>query len=461
MEPNVKISSPSSAIRTKRGRYRLLLLAESANPEWASVPLIGWSLYRSLAKITDAHLVAQIRNRDALCRAGLVEGRDFTAVDSELVARPLWRLAERMRGGAGKGWTTAAAFSSLAYYAFELEVWRRLGERIKAREFDLVHRVTPLSPTSQSLIAGRLARQKIPFVIGPLNGGLPWPRNFGDRRRAEREWFSFVRHAYKLMPGYRSTHRNSAAVIAGSDHTYGELPCSGMEKQLYIPENGVDPDRFSVPRDRRATVPLRAAFVGRLVPYKGADMLIEATRDFQERGQLELHIIGDGPQRSLLETMVDQMGLRKSVNFHGWVAHHEVQSRLRTCDLMALPSIREFGGAVVLEAMALGVTPIVADYGGPSELVDGDTGVRVQFHDKASLVQGLRQSIEKFIREPDLLDLLGAAGRRKVLEKFTWDAKANQILQIYEAVVDRSRHLGSLHFGFRDLDAGARYAGAY
>jgi hypothetical protein len=48
-----------------------------------------------------------------------------------------------------------------------------------------------------------------------------------------------------------------------------------------------------------------------------------------------------------------------------------------------------------------------------------------------------------------------------VLEKFTWDAKANQILQIYEAVVDRSRHLGSLHFGFRDLDAGARYAGAY
>src|ERR1700730_4904112 len=137
--------------------YRVLLLAEAANPEWASVPLIGWSLSRSLAEITHAHLVTHIRNREALTRSGMVEGRDFTVINNELTARPLWKLAERLRGGAGKGWTTAAAFSSLAYYSFELGVWRQFGRRIKAKEFDLVHRITPLSPTSQSLIAGSLA----------------------------------------------------------------------------------------------------------------------------------------------------------------------------------------------------------------------------------------------------------------------------------------------------------------
>lgn len=430
--------------------YRVLLLAEAANPEWPSVPLIGWSLWRALAKITDVHLVTQIRNREALVRASMIEGQDFTAINNELMARPLWRIAEWLRGGAGKGWTTAMAFSSLAYYSFELEVWRQLARRIKAREFDLVHRITPLSPACQSLIAGWLVRQNVPFVIGPLNGGVPWPKHFVDRQHAEREWLSYVRQLYKLMPGYRSTRRHSAAIIAGSKTAYDELPGWVKEKRVYIPENGVDMDRFKMPRDRRASLPLRVAFVGRLVPLKGVDMLLEATCDFQKRGQLELHIIGDGPQRAVLEAMVDRMGIRSSVIFHGWVPHDEVHAKLRVCDLLALPSIREFGGGVVLEAMALGVTPIVADYGGPAELVDSNTGIRVPFHDKASLVEGLRQAIDEVIRRPQSLDGLGAAGRRKVLEKFTWDAKANQIFEVYEAVLGASRNLSSLGFCLSD-----------
>jgi glycosyltransferase involved in cell wall biosynthesis len=430
------------AIRT----YRVLVLAEAANPEWSSVPLIGWSLYHALAKITDAHLATQVRNREALLRAGMVEGRDFTAINNEHVAGPIWRLAQRLRGGAGKGWTTVTAFSSLSYYSFELEMWRQLGPRIKAHEFDLVHRITPLSPTSQSLIASRLLQQNVPFVIGPLNGGVPWPKNFVDRQHAEREWLSHVRGLYKLMPGYRSTRRHSAAIIAGSKHTYGELPDWVKGKRVYIPENGVDMDRFKVPRDRRASIPLRVAFVGRLVPYKGADMLLEATTDFLKQGQLELHIIGDGPQRALLEAMVDRMGVRSRVHFHGWVPHVEVQVKLRVCDLMALPSVREFGGAVVVEAMALGVTPIVADYGGPSELVDDNTGIRVPFHDKTSLVEGMKRAIGDVIRSPEILDEYGAAGRRKVLEKLTWDVKANQILAVYEAVLGGSTNLNFLDY---------------
>jgi phosphatidylinositol alpha-1,6-mannosyltransferase len=427
---------------------RVLLLAEAANPEWPSVPLIGWNLFRALARITDAHLVTHIRNREALLRAGMSEGRDFTAIDNEFLARPLWRLAERLRGGAGKGWTTATAFSSLAYYSFELEVWRHLGQRIKAHEFDLVHRITPLSPTSQSLIAGWLARQNVPFVIGPLNGGVPWPKHFVDRQHAEREWLSHVRRLYKLMPGYRSTLRNSAAIIAGSKYTYRELPSWVEGKRIYIPENGVDEQRFRLPRDRRTVLPLRAAFVGRLVPYKGADILLEASCGYQKLGQLELHIIGDGPQKALLEAMVERMGIRSTVHFHGWVPHHEVQAKLRACDVMVLPSIREFGGGVVLEAMALGVTPIVANYGGPSELVDDETGIRVSFDDKASLVEGMRRAIGDVIRRPEILERFGAAGRTKILDKFTWDAKAKQIFSVYEAVLSPSRNLDSFDFGF-------------
>ena len=149
------------------------------------------------------------------------------------------------------------------------------------------------------------------------------------------------------MPAYRSTRRYSSAIIVGSKYTYEEMPQWAKVKCTYIPENGVDSEHCE--GKRPASLPLKAAFVGRLVPYKGADMLLEAAADFLRAGQLELHIIGDGPQRSLLETMVDRLDVRSSVHFDGWVPHPQVRERLEACDFMALPSVREFGGGVVVE----------------------------------------------------------------------------------------------------------------
>ena len=186
--------------------------------------------------------------------------------------------------------------------------------------------------------------------------------------------------------------------------------------------------------------------MGRLVPYKGADILLEAVAEFLRSGQLELHIIGDGPQKSLLEAMVDRLGIGNSVRFEGWVPHIEIQNRLRLCDVLILPSVREFGGAVVVEAMALGVAPIVADYGGPSELVDEKTGIRVPFSDRQSLVIGIKEAIGDAIRYPHMLDKLGAAGREKVQTKLTWDAKAEQIAAVYDAVLNGITNLHHLDF---------------
>ena len=202
----------------------------------------------------------------------------------------------------------------------------------------------------------------------------------------------------------------------------------------------------NIPRTRRAALPLKGAFVGRLVPYKGADILLEAAADFLRDGKLEIDIIGDGPQQQTLEALVKQLGTEKSVHFHGWIPHRDVQEKLRLCDFMALPSIREFGGGVVVESMALGVAAIVADYGGPSELVDERTGIRVAFHDKESLKDGMRRAIGDGLRTPKMLDELGAAGLKKVQQILTWKAKASQIFAVYEAVLRGEKDLRHLDY---------------
>ena len=431
---------------------RILLIAEAANPEWVSVPLVGWNIYRALSEVVDVHLVTHPRNRDAISRAGLIEDRDYTIVDNERFASPIYKLSSILRGGAGKGWTTVTAFSSLAYYSFELELWRKFKNRLKAHEFDLVHRVTPLSPTSQSIIAKRLLKLGIPFVVGPLNGGVPWPRDFIDRQHAEREWLSHIRGLYKLMPGYSSTRLDSSAIIVGSKFTASEMPPSTQSKCVYIPENGIREDqvisleamrrKFESERGQRK---LSAIFIGRLVPYKGADMLLEAATEFLRRGQIELHIVGDGPQRQELDALARRLGIQSTTHFHGLLSHEEVLRQLQTSDFMVLPSIREFGGGVVIEAMAMGVTPIVANYAGPAELVDDRTGIRVSFRDRRSLIEGLKIAIASIVDHPEQLDRYAEASRNKVLEKFTWEAKASQISKVYGSVL-AGEALSNLHF---------------
>ena len=430
-----RVHYPLYPVSSGRGRVqkrpRVLVLAEAANPEWVSVPLVGWSLARALREVADVHIVTQVRNRDAILRAGLVEGRDFTAIDSEALKRPLWRLSRALR----LGWTSRMALNALSYPYFERLVWRRFGDQIRSGAFDIVHRVTPLSPTVVSPIAVRCAAAGVPFVLGPLNGGLPWPRAFDAARRKEREWLSYVRGAHKIAPGRRRMLRACAAILAGSRHTASEIPAEMQDKVVWMPENGIDPERFGVEWERPAPPPLRACFVGRLVPYKGADMLLEAAGPLLSDGRLMLDIVGDGPMMAQLRAQVDACGVGGAVTFHGALPHASVPEILGRAHLLTFPSIREFGGGVVLEAMALGTVPLVVDYGGPGELVTEGTGHTVPLATRSEIVAALRDRLTRLVVDPAALAPLSAAARTRAMDKFTWSAKARQVGSVYARVL--------------------------
>ncbi len=391
-----------------------------------------------------AHLVTQIRNRQAILRAGLKESIDFTAIDSEAIMRPAYKLAEWLRGGSGKGWTIVTALSALAYPYFEHLVWKQFGNRIRSGEFDLVHRLTPLSPTAPSLLAKRCFRCGVPFILGPLNGGVPWPKQFDSARRREREWLSYIRGVYRWLPGYRATRKYASAILIGSRDTWAQMPARYLEKCHYIPENGIDPARFSLSRSRTAQRPIRCVFLGRLVPYKGPDMLLEAMVPLLKKGDVTLQFIGDGPMMSQLRGQVSDQQL-PGVELLGWVEHQQVQNYLVDADLLTFPSIREFGGAVILEAMALGVPPLIVNYGGPAELVTEQTGWAIPIADRSSLIASLRATVTELVTAPGQIDARGVAASTRALEQFTWAAKAQQVYGVYEKTIGARPNRKQLH----------------
>src|SRR5947209_12160992 len=141
--------SPSS-------RLRVLLIAEACNPTWTSVPLVGYNFARALAERPDLELTlaSQVRNRAALEADPIASLVRLHFVDNEWLARPLYRLARLLRGGTALSWTIDTAMAWPSYMVFEKELFRRFRRQLDGGRFDLVHRVTPLSPTVGSPLAG-------------------------------------------------------------------------------------------------------------------------------------------------------------------------------------------------------------------------------------------------------------------------------------------------------------------
>jgi glycosyltransferase involved in cell wall biosynthesis len=382
-------------------------------------------------------MVTQCRNNGAITKAGWVEGRDFTGIDTESTAAPLYAFNEWLRKVTGLGWTLTTAMGSVMYYHFEYEIVRKFGADIDAKKYDVVHRVTPLSPTTPSpFLASRCAKAGVPFIWGPVNGGIPWPKEFTAVQRAEGEWLSSVRDAYKLMPGWSAARKHSAALIAGSISAYEQF--SGFsDRTVYIPENAIDPSRFNKVAAPYAGGPIKVCFIGRLVPYKGADMLLEAATPLLRAGKIEIDVIGDGPEMPRLRAMVAENQLEKTVRLDGWVKHEQLNERLASCHVLGFPSVREFGGGVALEAMALGIVPIVVEYGGLAELVTPQSGYLIPIGTRESIVQRLRTTLQQIVEQPSQLTALSEQAKLRVNKYFTWDAKARQTAQVYDWVLGK------------------------
>lgn len=422
-------------------RIRPLLIAEAANPALTSAALVGWSCIRAIAAETDAHIVTEWRNRDDFIKAGLVEGKDFTAINNRRLQHLSWSLTNKLSGKGNFSWSLYALLSNLVYPFFERALWREFESRFKAGEFDVVHRILPLSPTTPSWIAPKLKKIGVPFAVGPLNGGVPWPKGFDELRRNERDAAGKLRALYKLTPGIQATRECASAILTASRTTLREMPDNVRDRCVFIPENAVDLAKFPLtPRDApdlNPEQPLRLSFVGRLVALKGVDMLLEAAAPLLKAGGATLDIIGDGPERVRLQTLIQTLGLTASVRMEGWIDHAKLGPRLRESDLFVFPSIREFGGGAVLEAMALGVPPVVLDHGGPPELVPPGTGFVLPMTTRDDIIHRLRDLLLNVQTQREMLAETGRRAQDHVRTYYTWPAKAKQIVEVYQWMLGR------------------------
>jgi glycosyltransferase involved in cell wall biosynthesis len=416
---------------------RILILADDCNPDWPSLPVVGFKAAKALADKTDVMVVTHVRNRANIEKVGF--GRVAVEyVDNEYIAAPMYRLAEFLRGGSSVGWTTNIALAYPSYLAFEHEVWKRFGSQIRSGRFDVIHRLTPMSPTLPSPIAAWSSRYRVPFVLGPLNGGLKWPSAYRAELAKEREWLSYLREAYRHLPYLKSTFRRSAAILAAFDHTATDVGSEFGARIVNFPEVGIDPEIFGDTRDRPRHRPRKTfLFVGRLVPYKLPRLAVEA---FCAHPALRAHrmiVVGDGPERLSLEQAIRDCGCADRVQLCGWKTQAEVAELMRQSDILVQPSIRELGAGVVIEAMACGLPCVVTDYGGPAMLIDSDRGIKVPVAPYEALRTSIGEALARLADDEDMIVRMGEAAKTHAERHYTWAAKADKLMAVYDWVLGR------------------------
>ncbi|MFQ5914083.1 MAG: glycosyltransferase family 4 protein [Nitrospinota bacterium] len=129
-------------------------------------------------------------------------------------------------------------------------------------------------------------------------------------------------------------------------------------------------------------------------------------------------IVGDGDDRLRLQHLAEEEGVADRVLFAGTRSDDELASYYDACDIFVMPSRQEGFGVVFLEAMAFGKPVIGGKHGGtPEVVIDGVTGFLVQHGD----VEGLAFRLIQLLRDPELCNRMGAAGRRLVEENYTFE----------------------------------------
>ncbi len=418
---------------------KVLCIIEQCNPLWASVPLVGFSLYKSLRELAEVTLVTHGRNREGL--EPVREGHEIAYIDESSFIRGYYRAASGLFNRGGIIWPLKHALSYPAYAEFNRRVMERFGAAVEAGDFDIVHAITPILPRYPYGISRACGRT--PFILGPVNGGIPYPAGFREIASREYSGLNALRLFSRLLPDYASAYRRADCVLAGSGYTLNlvrdmlDLPA---ERLLLFPENGIEPDRFRPPEKKSDDGLLRLLFTGRLVPYKGADMLLDALGSLTPsvRRGCRLTVLGDGPERRRLEEQARDMGLAGLVRFAGWVPQQETPGFYRDADVFCFPSVREFGGAVVLEAMACGLPCIVVDHGGIGEYTTAATGFKLAPDSRDGVVRGLAAAVERLFRDRGLLAEMSSAALRQS-NAFSWPEKARRIMGVYEAALQKRK----------------------
>ncbi|MGJ3253289.1 MAG: glycosyltransferase family 4 protein [Elainellaceae cyanobacterium] len=403
---------------------KLLLCAYECEPNRGREQGRGWNCAVELAKYGhDVWVLTPLRNQAAIApvlSAQPVPRLNFVYIeDSELIRRHL-------KGKKG---------TILRYFLWQRRAYRIARQLDQEHQFDLVHHVTMGSLTGGSLL-WRLGK---PFVFGPCGGGQIAPpafkRYFAGEWQAEALRTFVVKHLIPLNPFLLNTYRHTKLVLAANYDTVHFAKRLGAQRAELFFDAGLPQDYFPDEPPVRSPAPeLRLLWVARMFPRKALKLALEAISQVHPSVPIKLTIAGGGDQEKLLPQWLDAYGLEKRVECVGFLSWEAVKDQYLKNDALLFTSLRDTGGAQLLEAMAQGLPIVALNHHGAGDHIPDQAGIKVPVTHPDETVNALTKAITYLYHHPDERVEMGRVGFEYAKTQM-WPEKTRQISQFYSEIL--------------------------
>ena len=449
-------------------RLKILTSAYACAPGGASERfgggelILGWNVVQQLARFHEVWVLTHPRNRAAI-EAGLskdVGGR------LHFVYFQLPGLLEQMTRFQG-GIQLYSYFWQVRAYL----VARRLHREVR---FDAFHHVTYANDWMASYIGALLP---VPYLRGPGGGAHRTPQAFlRDYSLPDQLWERFrifgqwvLRHDPIFIRG----QRRARALLVCNREAADAIPARWKDKIRLFPVNGISAEDLQIfqgcatsggrnteSSDQVDAVPdlelqtpdsgprtycdpdsgRRTCFsvlsAGKLLSLKGYPLAIRAFAAFAQRHSgARLTIVGDGPERARLEEIVQDLAVENQIQLTKWMPRPDLLALMRQCDVFLFPSLRDGGGAVVVEAMAAGKPVICMDLAGPGLHVTRECGIKISARSPEEAVEDMAGALETLYSDRKLRVKMGQAARERAEKVYSWDHLGERLLTIYREVL--------------------------
>jgi glycosyltransferase involved in cell wall biosynthesis len=414
---------------------RVLIVAEHASAKFGGEAALPLHYYRILCQRgIPTWLVVHERTRSEL-QALFPETNNIAYVPDTIWHRRLNDLAMRLPRPVAQ--LTVGFVMRLLTQVLQRRLIRRL---VQQELIQVIHQPAPVSPKEPSMIFDMGA----PVIFGPMNGGMKYPPAFQQMmsplvRLTVALGLKLSGWMNQVLPG----KRRAALLLVANQRTRLALPRGACQNVMELVENGVDLSLWDtsdyLPVGTSVT---RYVFVGRLIDWKAVDLLLLAFKQASTQVPMSLTLVGDGEERHRLERQAEMLGVLGSemnqagqVYFAGWLSQPECSDQLRHSDALVLPSLLECGGAVVLEAMVVGLPVIATHWGGPADYLDDSCGILVEPSERHTFVENLAIAMMDLARSPEKRVAMGKAGRERVRRHFDWEKKVDRMIEVYRQVI--------------------------
>lgn len=410
-------------------RLKILISAYACTPNRASEEGVGWDCVRALAEHHDLWVITRGDARSTI-ETYLAE-HDLPGVTFEY-----YELPGYLRPGS---FGVSTRPTQLYYYLWQIGI-RAIAKKIIAEnDIDIVHHVTFVKYWAPTFLAS-LSK---PLLWGPVGGGetapAPFFRSFSIRGRIYELLRDLGRWVGEHDPFVRAAARRAVMTLASTEETADRIRRinRGAPVKVY-PAIGVTNAELAL-YDEHPSPPERAirfVSIGRLLHWKGFHLSIAAFARAAIPGAQYL-VIGDGPERSRLRTLAEELGVRDRVSFLGNIPREQVLQHLAHCHALVHPSLHESGGGVCLEAMAARLPVIVLDLGGPALHHADGAGVKVPAATPEQAVNDIAVAMRDLAGDPERRLQLAECGHKRLLDRYRWAEKARFYSSIYRSMLDR------------------------